>query len=411
MELRRLRYFLVLADEGHFGRAARDLGIAQSALSQQIQVPERELDAQLLDRSSRQVTLTPAGEVLRRTAAGILRDVERAVEETRAVARGRAGTLRIGHTRSAPDGAAPAIVAEFRRRYPAVDVTLITGYTGRNVADLNAGSLDAAFVRPPLAASSGLNCLVVEREPLVVGLPVDHELSAQDDVLAEQIIGERIIGWPEANAPGLYQYVNEILWGGVGPEVSVEEPDEEHMARAVARGEGIAICFERKLRAIRVPGFVLRPFRPPVPMADLALAWRDGTGVYALPRLVSVARRWSAELAGLALRIYLQGHPGVPLFSGHGDQHQCRQYPCDDQRGRHRRQWRHGEGQRRRQRRTVPGVTSRCIRSRGGRSRISAARTARSAQSSRGRGLAWRSTATSCRSTSSSASLEAVGRA
>jgi DNA-binding transcriptional LysR family regulator len=298
MELRRLRYFLVLADEGHFGRAARSLGIAQSALSQQIQVLERELEAQLFDRSGRQVGLTPAGEVLQRAATDILRDVERAMQETRAVARGQAGTLRVGHTRSAPDGAAPGIIAEFRRQYPDVGITLVTGYTGRNVADLRAGTLDAAFVRPPLPDSADLNCVVVEREALIVVLPSEHQLCAHHEVLAEQLRSERIIGWPEANAPGLYHFISQMLWGGDGPKVAVEEPDEEHMVRAVARGEGIAICFERKLRSISVPGFVLRPFRRPVPTGERALAWGVGPGAYALPRLVSIARKWSARLAG-----------------------------------------------------------------------------------------------------------------
>src|SRR5579862_9283946 len=156
MELRHLRYFVAVAEEGHITRAAERLGIQQPPLSQQIRALEAELQVQLLRRKPRGVELTQAGEAFHAEARAILQQVERAVAAARRTGSGEAGHIGLGFTSSASfHPFVPRIIREFRAAYPLVALKLEESGTGELVDALVDERLDAAFVRSPIAPGPG----------------------------------------------------------------------------------------------------------------------------------------------------------------------------------------------------------------------------------------------------------------
>src|SRR5579863_3831835 len=157
MELRHLRYFVAVAEEGHITRAAARLGIQQPPLSQQIHALEAELQVQLFRRKPRGVELTQAGEALYAEAQAILRQIESAVAATRRTARGEAGRIGLGFTSSASfHPFVPQAIRAYRAAHPLVALSLEESGTGELVDSLLAERLDAAFVRSPIGPAEGI---------------------------------------------------------------------------------------------------------------------------------------------------------------------------------------------------------------------------------------------------------------
>src|SRR4029077_10806748 len=156
MELRHLRYFVAVCEEGHITRAAARLGIQHPPLSQQIRALEAELQVQLFRRKPRGVELTQAGEALFAEAQAILRQIEHAVTAVRRTARGEAGRIGLGFTSSASfHPFVPQAIREYRETHPLVGLTLEESGTGELVAALIDERLDAAFVRSPIGVAPG----------------------------------------------------------------------------------------------------------------------------------------------------------------------------------------------------------------------------------------------------------------
>ena len=274
MDLRRLGYFAVLAEELNFTRAARRLHIAQPALSQQIQALERQIGAQLVRRASRGCSLTPVGLVVVEEAKRLLEQAAAADERIRAAVRGRAGRLSLAYTRSARAGAADSLVAAFRSRYPDVELKLQTGWTSHNIAELLAGRLDAAFVRPPIDDVPQLRCRLVAREELLLALPAAHPLAGgRGKLTRRQIADEPVVLWPRENGPGMHDLICRQLWPDGGPRLVRQEPDDEQLMLAVAAGHGVAPIPDGRAHALRVPGVRLRRLAAPVPTVPLGLAY------------------------------------------------------------------------------------------------------------------------------------------
>ncbi|MFD7153983.1 LysR family transcriptional regulator [Kribbella sp. NPDC059898] len=172
MELRQLRYFVTVAEELHFGRAAERLNIVQPAVSQQVARLERELGLQLLDRSSRHVRLTGDGERMLHEARAVLAAADQASEVAAALASGRDGILRIG--------TAPGLrsrlergLTTLRRRTPGLDIQLSSGTTAEYLTALRSGELDIAFVRGDVAAAD-IQVTELWRDPLSVLVPTAY---------------------------------------------------------------------------------------------------------------------------------------------------------------------------------------------------------------------------------------------
>ncbi|MFJ9840460.1 LysR family transcriptional regulator [Kitasatospora sp. NPDC101155] len=289
MDLHRMRYFSVLAEELNFTRAARRLRVAQPALSQQIKALERQLGVQLVERTSRGCTLTPIGGAVAEEARRILGEVAEADRRIKAVAEGRQGSLRVAYTRSARGGVSDTLMTEFRERYPRVDVALQTGWTAHNVGELLAGRLDAAFVRPPLDVPE-LACRVVAEEELLLAVPTSHPLAAGRARVSRHRIGdEPVVLWPRENGPGMHALITGQLWPDGPPRIVREEPDDEQLLLAVAAGYGIAPIPEGRARVFRIPGVCLRRLTRPVPTVTLGLAHNPRTASPAVQLLLAMA--------------------------------------------------------------------------------------------------------------------------
>ena len=241
LELRHLRYFAVLAEELHFGRAARRLGIAQPPLSQQIRRLEELLGARLLDRTSRRVQLTDAGRVFQVEAARVLAGAEMAVESARRASRGEAGSFRVAFAATVMFLALPRIIREFRDRFPLVQLDLREMPTGPQLTALLEGDIDLGFVREP-EPNPSLALVTVMREPLRIALHKGHRLARRARVGVRDLADEPFVLFPQDLAPGLHRQVITICReAGFVPRVVEESRELYTSVSLVEAGIGVSI--------------------------------------------------------------------------------------------------------------------------------------------------------------------------
>lgn len=264
MDVRRLRYFSVLAKELHFHRAAELLHIAQPGLSKQIQVLESEIGARLFDRSPHGVTLTPAGRLLLEEGTPLLGQLERIADRVRSTAAESPPTLRIVHTRSVTGGVPDEAVARYRELHPHVEVLLDCAWTTRNLAMLRSGEVDLAFIRLPLNHTNGLEVLPMGETELVAVLPKGHPLAKRRALDPSDLHDLPLVSWPRAQAPEYFDALQALLWGGQSPRPVRWEPDPEHVLEAVAAGSGVCVLDRHRALKLGPRGVVVRRFRVPV---------------------------------------------------------------------------------------------------------------------------------------------------
>lgn len=287
MDLRRLRSFVVLAEDLHFTRAAKRLRVAQPALSQQIRALEEEIGAALIHRGTRGCTLTPIGRLVVDEGKALVAQAAAAKQRIDAAVRGHGGSLRVAYTRSARGGRVDALMERFRAENPSVEIVAETGWTAPNVAGLLAGRLDVAFVRPPVP-EPGLRCRVVDTEELLLALPADHPLARRRQIPRELVAGEPVVMWPRENGPGMYDRIIAQVWPKGSFKLVRSEPDDEQLLRAVAGGAVVAVVPAGRAHALRVPRVRLRPFTAPAPTVDIALAYPEQAAHPAVPRLLAL---------------------------------------------------------------------------------------------------------------------------
>jgi len=287
MDLRRLRYFAVLAEELHFTRAAARLHIAQPALSQQIRTLEREVGAQLIERRPGGCALTEVGRLVAAETRTVLAQVDAAQDRIEAAVRGQRGRLRVAFTRSARGGRVDALITRFREENPHVEVVVETGWTTPNLAGLRAGRYDVVFVRPPID-EPGVTCCLVDTEELLLALPAAHPLAARSRVPRELLIGEPAVMWPRENGPGMFDRTVQQIWPDGGFTLARHEPDDEQLLRAVADGGVIAAVPAGRARALPLPGVRLRRVTGPRPTVDVGLAYRPRSAAPVVRRLIAL---------------------------------------------------------------------------------------------------------------------------
>jgi DNA-binding transcriptional LysR family regulator len=289
MELRHLRYFVTVAAEAHFGRAAQRLFISQPALSQQIRGLEGELGLRLFERDRRGVRLTREGAAFLPEAAAVVRQADRAAEVARALAQGAAGQLRLSHLRTMPRGLPERVVGEYQRRYPGVEIIPESGSTEQNVERLRGGQADLAFVLTPLGDVPGLGCVDIATEPVVVALPSGHPLSRRRRLRREDLAGVPLVYFPRHNSPGFYDSVLSQVFATAAPNIVRTEPNEERLLIAVAEGAGITMLLAGRTATLRFPGVLYRRFADPEPTGTLGVAFREPPPL-AARRFVDLAR-------------------------------------------------------------------------------------------------------------------------
>jgi DNA-binding transcriptional LysR family regulator len=244
MEIRRLRYFMVVAEELHFGRAAARLHISQPPLSHQIRQLEAELGVELFQRTTRQVQLTPAGTELRERLGDILDVLDRAVEDLEDVQAGRAGKFTVGFVSSASYTVMPQAVRRFRNELPDVRLTLVPLTSGQQVDQLYDGTIDLGIVRDG-DASTGLSFEELYTEQLVACLPSDHPLASTREVSPAELAREPMISFPSSDMPGFVAQLRSIFSDPVPfPKVVHRVVHQETALGFVAAGMGFTVLPE-----------------------------------------------------------------------------------------------------------------------------------------------------------------------
>src|SRR5512132_1183443 len=198
-ELRQLRHFVAIAEEGSLTRAAARLHITQQSLSQQVRTLEAQLGATLFERSSRGVTLTDVGAVLLREARPVLARAERAAEAVRRAAHGEQGELRVGFLSTVANYFMPPVVRAFRERHPGVTLHTEDLTIAALAAGLREGTLDAGLSRPPLV--DDLATEVVLREPVAAVLPEGHRLAGRAELTLADLADEPWVLTPRSSWP------------------------------------------------------------------------------------------------------------------------------------------------------------------------------------------------------------------
>lgn len=277
VELRHLRYFVAVAEELHFGRAAARLRVSQSPLSQQIIQLERELGVELLKRTKRRVGLTAAGEVYLEEARRVLASNARAEEAARRAASGEVGHLVLGFAGSAAYGVLPLLLKSSRERLPDLGVELRGELLSSElVRALGEDEVQIAILMRTSTENPDLGVIVVRREPFVVALPSDHPLALRKLVDPRDLSEERFVIFPRRRGAVLHDAViNACQDAGFSPRVVQEATELPTQVSLVSAGMGVALV-PASMRHLRYRGVVYRSLSGNPPAPDTAVAWRRG---------------------------------------------------------------------------------------------------------------------------------------
>lgn len=289
MELRHLRYFVALAEELHFGRAAERVFVAQSTLSGQIRTLEERMDAQLFDRTKRNVELTEAGRALLPYARRLLREAERAEEAAQRAEQGLTGTLRLSYEAQMMQGILPSVIKAFRKNVPEVKLELFERASGDQADALRAGDVDVGVVFLPVD-SRNLTVRKVDEAPTVVAVPNDHHFADRTYVTLSELSDEPFVMWARDLSPGVYDYyIQACHEEGFHLEVVQEIRDLETLLGLVAAGLGVSLA-HRSTAQLRPPGVRFAILSDPsLPMRTGLASRKEETGPVT-NRFLSVAR-------------------------------------------------------------------------------------------------------------------------
>lgn len=288
MDLRHLRYFVAVAEERHFGRAAARLHMAQPPLSQAVRQLETELGVALLRRTTRRVEVTEAGRAYLERARAILADVDDAAHQARRVAAGAVGHLAIGCVGSATYSLLPALSRRLSTELPGVDFA----FRGEMLAPdqveaLRTGAIDVALLRPPVA-DLGVTTHLLRRDPLVVALPADHPLARRRRLRPRDLDGVDLIVHSSERRSVMYDVVVGLLReAGAEPHIRHEVGETSTLVTLVAGGLGAAVVPE-PVTALTLDGVVYRALVGPAATVDLAVAHRTDRTEPHLTRTVEV---------------------------------------------------------------------------------------------------------------------------
>ncbi|MDF3839794.1 LysR family transcriptional regulator [Cupriavidus basilensis] len=326
MDLRQLRYFVTVAEELHFGHAARRLAMTQPPLSQQIQALEEEIGVQLFARTRRSVALTPAGQQWLPEVRRVLADAAALPGLAQRLARGEAGSLSLAFVSTADYGILPDLLRRFRTRHPMVHLQLREATSDIQLEALMEGSIDAGLViRPQLPAMPpGVCYLPLVREPLVMAVPqgwrpagAEGEGAAADGSVSLKDAGhEPLIIFPRRSAPAFYDIITGCYAReGLTPVIAQEAIQMQTIVSLVSAGMGVALV-PASLCNLRRTGVSYLPLRGAGPDIETGLVWREAGAGSVSPVLGSFI-----EIAGaLAAAMTVTQKAGIKPEIKPGDQ-------------------------------------------------------------------------------------------
>lgn len=302
MELRHLRYFLAVAEEENFHRAAARLHVAQPALSRQIRALEDGLGVELFDRLPRGIRLSLPGQTYLEDVRRILADVERAQDRVRRVAQGQLGQVRIGFNElAARQPYLPGFFQAARARFPDIDMKLTLLLSQLQLDALRTGEIDAGFLfhRPP--DNDELASIRIDEDDYGVAMPRSHRLAGQRRLRLSDLRDEPFIMMSQQSNRVLYaRIMAACVAGGLVPRQVYEANNEYAIRNLVAAGVGLAFL-NRSFSAHLLPDVLLRPVEDFSVPVELALVWRQDNRSAALARFVETVAA-SEQVKGGATR-------------------------------------------------------------------------------------------------------------
>jgi DNA-binding transcriptional LysR family regulator len=292
MELRHLRYFVAVAEELHFTRAAERLGIKQPPLSLQIRHLEQEIGTSLFRRLKRGVELTEAGILLLDEARGLLAQVEKTKTAVQSHARGVAGRIHLGFAGvTYIHQQVIGIIRAYRLRYPGVVISPEQSNTARLIASLRSGEIDVAFVRPPIIDTEGLSIEPLVDEPMVIVLPESHSRAGDRSMPLAALASDTIILFPRSIGPGLHDsIIASCHQAGLSPTLGEEASQTVSIVYMVAAGFGVSIV-PQSLEQLHAEGVAYLQIEGDAPRAIVSLAYRRGDRSTVVRNFVALARR------------------------------------------------------------------------------------------------------------------------
>jgi DNA-binding transcriptional LysR family regulator len=265
--------FLAVAEEEHFGRAAKRLGMSQPPLTEQIKILEQSLKLQLFERSRRGTKLSPAGAALLPAVRRFAEQVEQLETVVREVAAGQSGVLHIGAITSAMLDTVPPVLSELRETYPNLTVFVREIDSVEAVPDLDAGELDLAFVRLEGEVGSGIATLPLTEDRLAVAMPKDHPLATLPRVRLKSLESEQLVMSSRQVSPVYFDMLTSVCRShGFAPRVLHEVRSVASQVAYVGCGQGLALV-PASMRKLAPENVVIRPLKERVMVVTAALAW------------------------------------------------------------------------------------------------------------------------------------------
>ncbi|WP_440408212.1 LysR family transcriptional regulator [Neorhizobium petrolearium] len=300
IEFRHLHYFVCVAEELHFSRAADKLGMAQAPLSQQIRQLEERLGTPLFHRTTRRVKLTPAGEIFLRHAQEILGGIDRAVTHTRSISGEDSGTICVSGVHLALSHVMPPVIADFRKLYPAMTVDVQILGTAQQLELLQSNKVQVAFIRPTNPAGF-LKTEHILQEGFVAVLPKDHRLAQKNDLTVKDFAGEPLITYaPLVGASYYHAIMDALRRAGVYPVIVQEVSHTLAIGTLVAAGVGVAIA-PSWLAHNPSPYVVYRRLNDIPAEVELLIAWHAEEKSKTVIDFIEITRQIAAkkEFAGI----------------------------------------------------------------------------------------------------------------
>jgi DNA-binding transcriptional LysR family regulator len=291
IDARLWRSFTTVAEELHYGRAARRLHITQPALSRQIRDLERALGVTLFDRTSRRVTLSRTGQAILGQARRALTESDRALRLARLAAHGEWGELTIGVLPAVTLTLLPAIIRAYRGSHPAIAVTISEDFDDEQLAALAAGRIDAGFLRAA-APPPGMRLQALLTEQLVAALPADHRLARHEELALSELADEPFVFFPRHRSVLAYdEFIASCRAAGFSPAI-VQEASGTSALGLVAAGLGVTVL-AASYQALSLAGVRFIPLAGH--QLTLQLAWAAGNTNTALPAFLETARQIAAQ--------------------------------------------------------------------------------------------------------------------
>lgn len=291
MELRYLSAFAAVADDLHFGRAAKRLQKAQPALSQQIRQLERELGVQLFERNTRSVRLTPVGAAFLEPVRRVLDDVDMATRAAQAAGKGEFGRVTVGFAGASRVVALPLLTRAVRAAHPGIEFVIRDqAHTKASLERVLDRSLDLGFVRLPISRL-GIDTRAILNERLICALPSDHRLARRGRVPIAELAEDPFVLFPSDSGSRLREETLRVCQeAGFNPTVAQEAPDSHTILALVAAGVGVTLTLT-SCEFIKQPGLVFRPLAGKAVWLQSGLAWRTDNPSAVLSSVLTIAEQ------------------------------------------------------------------------------------------------------------------------